>query len=240
LWDRLDYGKHHWIGYSTCSIDELRQCIFDRRLSFRLSARIASKELLVELLMKADLERTFTKLLDLPPELVTRICEFYVSDFDREEVLWKPTQPPLARTCTFLRKTVLPIFYSKCKFAVQGETNDMFRNSEAILTTPSSDMISRIPSEYMRHLRKFRVFFHDIEDIWGRPWEKYGPKEQMYVDVEIESEYPLGCAFQRCTAVAMRGDKDTPDYMGELRARFNELGMRFSEWRTCLMLTAFS
>jgi hypothetical protein len=248
-WRLAPTKKQRRMGYSTSSKDELRQYVLDRRLPFRFSERTASKERLVELLLRADLERTFTKFLDLPPELVTRICEFYVSDFDREEALWMPAQPPLARTSTFLRKTVLPIFYSQCKFAIQGTIRQLFTRVVARLTRASSDIICRVPPQYLRYLRKFRIFFHPHHETLKRSWDAHGPKGQMFVDVEIESESRLGCGFQACTARAMRNERDeamglirerAPDCTDGLRDLMNEQGMRFSKSGGDLMLTAFS
>jgi hypothetical protein len=81
-------------------------------------ARYKTKKALAKALTRADEERTFSRLFDLPQELRDLIYTFYVDGFGLEDgsrslIVHKPTYPPLARVNRTLRDEVLPIYYEK-------------------------------------------------------------------------------------------------------------------------------
>lgn len=112
LVQRMEFGS---LCYDTCTYLELKQFALNRGLI--TSDRAPVKRALTGMLTKADDDRTFSKIPDLPPEIRKSIYELYISDFEGRR-LWTPSQPPLARTCRLMRYEVLPIFYSKCAFRI--------------------------------------------------------------------------------------------------------------------------
>lgn len=52
---------------------------------------------------------SFDRFRDLPPELRTKVYDYYVAAFP--EALHLPVTPPLARTCRIVRRELLPVFY---------------------------------------------------------------------------------------------------------------------------------
>ena len=112
LTQRVDLG---YLCYDACLLDELKKFAVDR--SLMEAKKAPTKRWLVNTLMHADEHRTFFAFLELPAELRKRVYELYVSAFQDQE-LYMPTQPPLARTCSLLRREALPVFYSGCKFQI--------------------------------------------------------------------------------------------------------------------------
>jgi hypothetical protein len=113
---RLDCGLLH---YEQCSADELKKFCIDRGVIKRSrlidTSVPVTQSLLASILVSADDNIEFTRLLKLPPELRLIIYEHYVAYF-ADEALLMPTLPPLARVSKELYKEVRPVFFQKCMF----------------------------------------------------------------------------------------------------------------------------
>lgn len=125
-YDLVQLLRHHWCGhlsYGKCTEGELKRFIHDRGLRHCTTKKRGRNSLsrLVEHLVKADKERTFTRFADLPPELRVRIYEIYVVQFTADPVE-KPKDPPLTRASHMLREECLPIFYRLCTVRIRFDT----------------------------------------------------------------------------------------------------------------------
>ncbi|KAK5171377.1 uncharacterized protein LTR77_004521 [Saxophila tyrrhenica] len=115
LLELVHANVHEYIEFRKIRLSKLERFAHARGLEL---PEEATKDALVPVLIKADNERQFSKIFDLPPELRVLIEEFHLSDFARRWGLLCLNQPPLARTCRLLRNDVLPLFYSHCKFII--------------------------------------------------------------------------------------------------------------------------
>lgn len=163
LEELIQIKSYRFIGYSKLPKVQLLQYIAQRRI--KVGGEPTNRDL-VEALLEADKDRKFTKICDLPPELRLRICEFYVSDFNRNKGLCCPAQPPLARTNRLFRQDVLPLFYSNCRFHVDIDRALLTSNVPLLKEVATYRLrakfvvfCSRIPSEYMKYIRFLRVRF---------------------------------------------------------------------------------
>lgn len=78
--------------------------------------------------MADEMGPTFSRFLDLAPELRAIIYKMYIKDF-ASGVLVRPTQPPLTRVCRLTRNEALPIFYSTCTTHLQLRAGNDFQNT---------------------------------------------------------------------------------------------------------------
>ncbi len=156
------------LGYSKLQNAELQKFVDARGLTV---AKKPTKKMLVKVLVDADQNRQFTRLFDLPPEMREMIAAFYLSEFNRQDGLHYPNQPPLARTCRQLRHDVLPLFFKQAKFEIEFSLevdakwpDTSIAPGPSQMTNVSAAFLSRIPRKYMRDLRKLQVRSRD--NLW--------------------------------------------------------------------------
>ncbi|KAF7187523.1 hypothetical protein HII31_11147 [Pseudocercospora fuligena] len=120
--DLIELCKRMWRDlpdYTQCTSNQLRKFNLDRRLITQAEYddnHLHPKQL-IRNLKAADENPTFTKFLDLPPELRCKIYDCYTKDFPI--TLRHPTQPPLARIHPIIRTELLPIFYCSATFKIE-------------------------------------------------------------------------------------------------------------------------
>jgi hypothetical protein len=167
---------YRFVGYDECSIEELIKFINDRGIGdrrlqasdifdFRIKKMRIYQRFLVQKLMKADDERMFTKLFELPPEIRNVIYSYYVADFGKDasssrdlQALRTPTQPPLAKVSRTLRHEVLPIFYNQCRFRISfNQTKSAERR--LCIQRDSSLFLANISKENFDVIRKMEFAF---------------------------------------------------------------------------------
>jgi hypothetical protein len=175
--DRWLVQNYRYIGYEECSNVQLVKFINDRSIPDHaleapdftdqpIENLLGYKRDLVKMLMKADDERTFTKLFNLPPELRTTIYSFYICDFGKDtkssglQALWAPAQPPLAKVSRMLRREVLPVFYNQCRFRI---TLNQTKNASRRLCfdANSNFFLSNISKEHFKVIRQMEIGFYD-------------------------------------------------------------------------------
>ncbi|KAK3055359.1 hypothetical protein LTR09_003913 [Extremus antarcticus] len=207
LVELIQADSFRFIAYSRLLYDELLTFIVDRKLPFTVVSSLErhkigaplsfarSKEMLVETLIDADRTRQFTKLFQLPTELRDRVFEYYVSDFNRDTGLYRPSQPPLARTCRALREDVLPIFHQLCKFRVEFTGGLLKRAS---MTTGTTDgalrmtdtavaFFSKVPSMYLRDFRTLQAMFTGGRFEFDGAFKKRFISAPLFLDVSIDT-----------------------------------------------------
>ena len=172
---------------------ELKQCAVDRGLV--AANKSPTKRWLVDRLMGADKRRTFSKFVELPPELRKTIYEFYLTDF-QGRVLQLPAQPPLARTCQLLRSEVLPLFYSTYEFQLQYRsisTSD-FTKVRFRLYDTSYIFLTTLAPGCIGDLRKLELSFYDkgIYPDWQKCKFKVNLTDSNKI-CRIMKGYPTRC-----------------------------------------------
>ena len=154
--------KHAHLGhicYDNCAFDELKRFALDRGLVSKKAGPASAR--LVSLLLKADMNPTFNRFSDLPPELRVRIYNLYMADFSISS-FQHPVDPPLTRTNRLIRSESLPIFYQRCTFrlAISGQARYTLR------VIPSSRKFLRTLSALkLRHIRHLEIFLSIIFDL---------------------------------------------------------------------------
>jgi hypothetical protein len=119
--------RHDILNYDDCTVGEL--IAFTKSRSIVVPPQVHgrfTKDSLVTALLEADEGSTFSRLLDLPPEIRNMIYEFYMDSFRaapytvyETRVLLLPDQPPLGRVSRQLRQEVLPLFYESFCFQLR-------------------------------------------------------------------------------------------------------------------------
>lgn len=152
----LRHAQTDHICYSNCTFDELKGFAIDRGLISNKAKPGHAR--LISLLLKADMNPTFAQLNNLPPELRTRIYEFYLIDFTAKSIQ-HPIDPPLTRTNRLLRSEALPIFYQQCSFRI--EISGLARSSLEV--DKHSKAFLRLLSDLkLRNMRKLDMRFTTV------------------------------------------------------------------------------
>ena len=115
LRESLQRADRGLLSYVKRSNDELRGLLSQRGIpnDFESGGRGSRAELIAKLEC-ADYSRRFERFMNLPPELRTRVYDYYFAYFDKP--LHTPVQPPLTLVCSQIRKEALPLFYATCTF----------------------------------------------------------------------------------------------------------------------------
>lgn len=119
---RLELGL---LCYYNCSTKELKRFQTDRHI---MPSR-TSRNQIIEALESGDATPSFTRYLDLPAELRSRINELYLNELPR--VLAPCAQPPLTRVCRLIRNESLPLFYSIIRFELEAACEAQARTHTA-------------------------------------------------------------------------------------------------------------
>lgn len=132
------------LNYYHCSKAELQSFAASRGLQ-KAQPLPSGKSDLVDLLEQADDDASFTKLLDLPPELRVRIYELH---FEALPSIHTPVQPPLVQASKLIREESLPVFYQTCRFGFLGSDRTfpitLYPSDQRFLARTSDLNVSRI------------------------------------------------------------------------------------------------
>lgn len=113
---------HHTLEqacYDSCTDDEVRTFAIDRGLA-PANAKL-SRRTLIKRLRDKDMSPSFSRFIDLPPEIRTIVYELYMSDFTGKS-LSCPTSTPITRVSRMLRSESLPLFYRTATFMFSFQT----------------------------------------------------------------------------------------------------------------------
>ncbi|EMC97054.1 hypothetical protein BAUCODRAFT_436962 [Baudoinia panamericana UAMH 10762] len=130
---RSDRGR---LSHHTLTNRELRERIASRKID---ASEVISKyrkgprEELLRLLEDDDMHPKFHRFSELPPELRVKLYEYYVGEF--RQPIYAPSQPPLSKTSSLLRRELLPIFYASCSFKIRLTRTD--GRERALVTMPT-------------------------------------------------------------------------------------------------------
>ena len=159
LQDLLRRVHQGLLCYQRCTEQELLKFARDRNIPQRMSKTWRSdtpKDILVKLLEHADEQLSFTKFLDLPPEVRVRIYELHDEDFDA--VLSTPTLPPLARTCKLLQREVSPIFYKRHTFWICYVLRNQHDSGRHVRQDVDTALwLFTVSPEYVQNIRSLNV-----------------------------------------------------------------------------------
>ncbi|KAK5127350.1 hypothetical protein LTR85_006689 [Meristemomyces frigidus] len=115
----LKRADHGLLCYVHCTVEELRQYIADRHITYNEDVGVRVVESggpvrtgLYAMLEQADTEPEFHGFMELPPELRTEVYGYYIAGL-AGNTLHAPTTPPLACVNRQIRKEVLPIFFGQ-------------------------------------------------------------------------------------------------------------------------------
>ncbi|KAI7514891.1 hypothetical protein KC347_g141 [Hortaea werneckii] len=104
------------MSYHNCSSDELRRLIQARKMETSLLGLKLSKSELVDILQSEDQRPKFHRFQELPPELRNRIYKYHFASF--HQPICAPSQPPITKVSSLLRRETLQLFYHSCVFEV--------------------------------------------------------------------------------------------------------------------------
>ncbi|RMZ33217.1 hypothetical protein D0859_02681 [Hortaea werneckii] len=104
------------MSYHNCSSDELRRLIRARKIETSLLGLKLPKSELVDILQSEDQRPKFHRFQELPPELRNRIYEYHFASF--HQPICAPSQPPITKVSSLLRRETLQLFYHSCVFEV--------------------------------------------------------------------------------------------------------------------------
>ncbi|GAB1729440.1 hypothetical protein NU195Hw_g4390t1 [Hortaea werneckii] len=104
------------MSYHKCSSDELRRLIQARKIEASPLGLKLPKSELVDILQSEDQRPKFHRFRELPPELRNRIYEYHFASF--HQPICAPSQPPITKVSSLLRKETLQLFYHSCVFDV--------------------------------------------------------------------------------------------------------------------------
>ena len=146
--------QHHQLGYiccDNCTDNELKTFATDRHLATG-KAQLARARL-VSLLLKADLNPSFKRFYDLPPELRNRVYDLYITDLTKYP-LRNPVDPPLTRVSRLLRSEVLSGFYNSCAFQIGIHVKLL---SLAGIDDDCKRFFSALSDQKLCHIRKLEI-----------------------------------------------------------------------------------
>lgn len=164
----LRHARTDHVCYNKCTLEELKGYALNRGLISKKANSGHAR--LVRLLLIADMNPTFTRFIDLPPQLRVRIYELYMADFTTKS-LRHPIDPPLTRTNRLLRSEALPIFYQQCTFCIEIEIDAEPHPRRQLLQVQRSSkaFIRALSSLKIRYMRQLEIKFHiTISLAWGR------------------------------------------------------------------------
>ncbi|KAK4496508.1 hypothetical protein PRZ48_012488 [Zasmidium cellare] len=178
--DKLDFSHHASTGgsrlaylvtraerslmsYEKCSLDELRSFCAARKVQVPESSSRKKTEH-IRLLEEADENgMTFSRFLDLPPELRVRIYTYYM-DFlgQRTSVFLAPLRdqadlcftkvlppPPIAQVSTVMRRESIPMFYDIFRLELRHNAG-----GEHLAPGTNVEMLRQIPVHLSIHVKK--------------------------------------------------------------------------------------
>jgi hypothetical protein len=106
--------------------------------------------------------------MDLPPELRSRIYDFYFMPM--EQAIVAPAQPPLAQLCRLLRQEVLPHFYSSKTIVVQCRRSTIPASRTKFLLLPESGMfLAHLNDEDVAAIRSFVISLGEKRHLKDKP-----------------------------------------------------------------------
>lgn len=152
------FWLHHTLShvcYDKCSEDEAKKFAIDRKL-IRANSELSRQDITFWLIHE-DMNPTFSRFEDLPPEIRTIVYEIYMNDFAGKD-LERPTQPPLARATRLLRKEALPVFYGKCTFVVYLDSG-MHSYYRSGVRDVSSKYLKALSAENVGYMRNIAIHF---------------------------------------------------------------------------------
>ncbi|KAK5171381.1 uncharacterized protein LTR77_004525 [Saxophila tyrrhenica] len=229
LEEQIRVHVHGQLAYRKSSKADLMKFISDRGLVVAEASgtvNAPSKKQFAETLVKADKDRKFTRLFDLPPELRLCIFDFHFADFVRQRGLKSPSQPPLTLTCRTIRHCALPLFFQQCKFSIDLSVSpsDADWPEDAIVPGPlhlnpsSETFLCHIPHRHLRHLRALSVCYID-RHVRDRAAKYDAVYHTTRVDIKLDRTSPL--------LAALRGHSRDCDRVvkGELTATMQEMNV---------------
>lgn len=154
-WDDLNMAlKRTLLGLSlhkSTSHVELRKIIRERGIEMEPYASPLKS------LFKADEERKFDKLLDLPPELRNRIYQYHFASF--YQPIYAAEQPPISKISRQLRKETLGLFYSSCtfRFAMEAIRPRGRRFKMDAVSMRQLMFLRCTPAEHLACIKKFVI-----------------------------------------------------------------------------------
>ncbi|KAF2766410.1 hypothetical protein EJ03DRAFT_178933 [Teratosphaeria nubilosa] len=138
--------------YDQCTHKELVKFAASRRIDISATKETTTnRRRIIRTLVQADVERTFDRFMDLPPELRSRVYDYYLLGFAK--VLHLPSQPPFARVHPTLRSELLPKFYRSKTFRLDFERRKPTTKFTASLLTQL--FLVHLRDEDVKEMRKF-------------------------------------------------------------------------------------
>jgi hypothetical protein len=140
------------------------QFVKDRHIHIphQLDGKYAQSSL-VQALLEADEDRTFTRFSELPPEIRLMVYEHYMcelgNDHDGRRMLSSPSHPPLARLNRTLRQEVLPLFYETFMFYMLFSN----ANTHPEFMPRSKEFLSSIPVRLIGKITQLHVCIDGID-----------------------------------------------------------------------------
>ncbi|KAK4972312.1 hypothetical protein LTR42_006819 [Elasticomyces elasticus] len=149
LLSRSDRG---FCSYERFSSAELR--LFCTNRGIDLTARqSAKKSNIVEVLESADENVTFSKFMDLPPELRLAIYSAHFRTFKKGMTV---VPPPITAVCSQIRAEALPLFYSTYRFGLSADY-DLCVTEPIGLMQATSRIFEAFPQTSLHLVRRLRL-----------------------------------------------------------------------------------
>ncbi|KAI7283271.1 hypothetical protein KC345_g3070 [Hortaea werneckii] len=112
----LPRSEQGHMSYHKRSNDELRRLIQARKIEVSPLGLKLPKSELVDILQSEDQRPKFHRFQELPPELRNRIYEYHFASF--HQPICAPSQPPITKVSSLLRRETLQLFYHSCVFEI--------------------------------------------------------------------------------------------------------------------------
>jgi hypothetical protein len=156
----LSRGERGLFIYEKYAVAELKRFCANRQIRL---PEVERKANLIGHLEREDENGTFTRLLDLPPELRNRI---YTLHFEGFEPMLRPIPPPIACVSRQMRQETLLLFYQTSTpiiafyNAENPSQNQGLRISKTIRIHPDRPtwtLFRTTPQDYLANIRKFQL-----------------------------------------------------------------------------------
>ncbi|KAK5745185.1 hypothetical protein LTR17_001637 [Elasticomyces elasticus] len=172
LLSRSDRGLY---SYERCNSPELRQFCTNRGID--LTARqSAKKSTIVEILELADESVTFSRFMELPPELRLAIYSAHFGTFKKGMTV---VSPPITAVCSQIRAEALPLFYSTYRFGLSADY-DLCATEPIGLMQATSEIFEAFPQTSLHLVRRL----HLEADGWPARYNA-----TLTCDVDLGSEH---------------------------------------------------
>lgn len=141
-------------SYAFDSCEDLRGLIVARNIDVEDMARFRGGTV-SDLISILD-EGSFHDFIRLPPELRNRIYEMYFAEFNHKP-LYAPSQPPLTKTNSLVRRETLPMFYDRCTFELPLHRYTTAPRSQLRIPNPVLLSFRCTMPEHLNLVRRLRI-----------------------------------------------------------------------------------